>query len=59
MEGWHTRLKKVIGKTHPNVFEIVEATEASNSLVQLAAGAAPPRRHRSIIQRDRMIAELN
>ena len=57
MEGWHTRLKKVIGKTHPNVFEIVEATEAS--LVQLAAGAAPPRRHRSIIQRDRMIAELN
>ena len=24
VEGWHSRLKKVVGKVHPNIFEIVE-----------------------------------
>ena len=24
VEGWHSRLKKVVGKAHPNIFEIVE-----------------------------------
>ena len=23
IEGWHSKLKKVVGKAHPNVFEIV------------------------------------
>ena len=23
LEGWHSKLKKVVGKAHPNVFEIV------------------------------------
>ena len=63
VEGWHNRLKKVVGKAHPNVFEIVETfkkEQASTevSLAQLAAGAAPPRRRRRVIQRDRKINEL-
>ena len=24
VEVWHTRLKKVVGKAHPNLFEIIE-----------------------------------
>ena len=24
VEGWHSRLKKVVGKPHPNIFELIE-----------------------------------
>ena len=24
VEGWHSRLKKVVGKPHPNVYELVD-----------------------------------
>ena len=24
IEGWHSKLKKVVGKAHPNVYEIVK-----------------------------------
>ena len=62
-EGWHNRLKKIVGKAHPNVFEIVETFKKEQALTevtmaQLAAGAAPPRRARKVIQRDRKIEEL-
>ena len=63
VEGWHSRLKKVVGKAHPNIFEIVEVFKKESastevSLAQLSAGAAPPRRRRRVLRRDRMVAEL-
>ena len=24
VEGWHSRLKKVVGKPHPNIYEIID-----------------------------------
>ena len=63
VEGWHNRLKKIVGKAHPNVFEIVETFKKEQaytevSMAQLAAGAAPPHRSRKAIQKDRNIEEL-
>ena len=57
VEGWHSRLKKVVGKAHPNVFEIVESLKKEQaatevSLAQLAAGAAPPQKSNQKGQND-------
>ena len=63
IEGWHSKLKRVVGKSHPNVFEIVEvfkleqaATEVS--LCQLQSGALPPAQSRHTAEKNRRIAEL-
>ncbi len=63
VEGCHNCLRKLVGKAHPNVFEITETVKKEQasvevSLAQLAAGAAPPRRGRRDIGRARMIDEL-
>ena len=61
VEGWHSRLKKVVGKAHPNkIVEVFKKEQALTevSLAQLAAGAAPPRRCRRVLRRDRMVVEL-
>ena len=55
VEGWH-RLKKVVGKVHPNVLEIVETfkkEQASTevSIAQLATGAASTRSNRRATER--------
>ena len=60
VERWH---KKIVGKAHPNVFEIVETFKKEQALTevtmaQLAAEAAPPRRARKVIPRDRKIEKL-
>ncbi len=44
LEGWHNRLKRVIGKAHPNVYEFVEVIQKEQTatevfLTQLEAGA--------------------
>ncbi len=49
LEGWHNRLKRVVGKAHPNMFEFVEVVQKEQTatevlLAQLEAGARPPRR---------------
>ena len=53
----------IVGKAHPNVFEIVETFKKEQALTevtmaQLAAGAAPPRQARKVIPRDCKIEEL-
>ena len=63
LEGWHSKMKKVVGKAHPNVFEIVEVFKAEQastevSLAQFATGATPPRRARRTVDKDKRIAEL-
>ena len=54
IEGWHSKLKKVVGKAHPNVFEIVEVFKREQAvtevtLSQLSTGACGPVRHRRTI----------
>ena len=51
VEGWHTRLKKVVGKPHPNVFELIEVikkeeatTRMKMSLYESGAKEPPSRR---------------
>ena len=54
-------MNKVLGKAHPNVFEIVVKAEQSSTkvgLAQLATGATPPRRARRTVDKDKQIAEL-
>ena len=51
LEGWHGRLKKVISKAHPNVFEMLaflrnEQKLNEIKLVQYAAGKKPPTKRR-------------
>ena len=63
MEGWHSKLKKVVGKAHPNVFEIVRVFKMEQAAVdvavaQLLAGARPPVRSRAAIEKDTKIEEL-
>jgi len=48
VEGWHSRLKKVVGKPHPNIYEIIDVfkrEEASTKIKMqmLEAGAAGPK----------------
>ena len=63
MEGWHNRLQRVVGKSHPNIFECVEVFQREQvstevSIQQLAAGARPPRRKKKAIEKDQHIKEL-
>ena len=63
IEGWHSKLKKVVGKAHPNVFELVrifkiEQAATSVKLAQLAAGARPPSQARWTIEKNKNIEEL-
>ena len=51
VEGWHKKLNAAAGKTHPNVFELVELFKVEQAvtevtLQQLAAGEATRRRER-------------
>ena len=59
----HNRLKRIVGKPHPNVYEIVEVFQKEQlsvevSLAQLAVGVRPPRRAKKTIEKERKLAEL-
>ena len=63
VEGWHYRLKRAVGKLHPNIYEFIEVIQREQaateiSILQLDAGARPPRRGIRAIARDRKIKEL-
>ena len=50
-EGWHSKIRKLAGKAHPNIYEAVELFKAEQtatevSLMQLAAGGLPVRGRR-------------
>ena len=62
-EEWHSKLKMVVGKAHPNVFEIVEIFKREQGVTgiaisQLASGAIPPRRGKKSTDKDKRIQEL-
>ena len=63
VEGWHDRLKRVVGKSHPNIYEFIEVIQREQSsteiaMLQLQAGAQPPRKGTRAITRDCKIKEL-
>ena len=52
-EGWHSKVRKLEGKAHPNIYEAVtlfqsEQAATEVSIMQLAAGGLPVRKRRSI-----------
>ena len=49
VEGWHSRLKRIMGKPHPNIFEIVDVVRKEQATIEMkleqyAAGATQPPR---------------
>ena len=51
-EGCHSKIRKLAGKAHPNIYEAVELFKAEQTatqvrLMQLVAGGLPVRRRRS------------
>ena len=55
VEGWHSRLKKVVGKPHPNVYELVDIIRREEAVVQTEIqmtdrGAQQPSRRRRVWQ---------
>ena len=49
--GWHNQLNKIVGKAHPNIYELVktfkrEQASVEVAVTQLSSGSAPPRRSR-------------
>ena len=63
LEGWHSKLKKVVGKAHPNIFEILEVFKKEQvmsevSMQQLVTGATPPRRAKKTVAKNKRIEEL-
>lgn len=50
-EGWHSKVRKLVGKAHPNIYEAVSLFQAEQaateiSLMQLAAGGLLVRRRK-------------
>ena len=36
IEGWHNRLNKIVGKAHPNIYELVETFKKEQASVEVA-----------------------
>ena len=63
VEGWHSKLRKVVGKAHPNIFEIVRTFKVEQAcvdvaLAQMGAGARAPPQCRWTVDKNRRITEL-
>ena len=63
MQGWYNHLRRVVGKSHPNIFECVEVFQREQVstevlIQQLAAGGRPPRQKKKAFEKDQHIKEL-
>ena len=63
IEEWHTRLKKIVGKAYPNVFEVFEVMKKEQAssemkLEQLELGGRAPPRKKRFIEKDKRISAL-
>ena len=63
VEGWHARLKRVVGKPHPNIFELVEVIKKEEATTRMKmqiceAGAAQAPRRRRVRENDRKLRAL-
>ena len=62
IESWHSRLKKIVGKVHPNIFEIIDVMRKEQAttemkLNQFEAGAMRPS-PKKCVQRDARLTTL-
>ena len=63
VEGWHAKMNRLAGKSHPNIFEVVELfkTEQATTevtLQQLAAGGQPVVRRKQYRLKDQRIKRI-
>ena len=63
IEGGHSKLKKAVGKVHPNFYEIVEIFKREQgvpeiTISQLASEAIPSTRGKKSTDKDKKIQEL-
>ena len=42
VEGWHSRLKKIVGKPHPNIFEIIDVMRKEQATTELDSTSLKP-----------------
>ena len=62
-EGWHSKVRKIAGKAHPNIYEAVslfksEQAATEVSLIQLAAGGLPVRRRRKYRNHEKRLTTI-
>ena len=62
-EGWHSKIRKLAGKAHPNIYEAVSLFKAEQAatevtLLQLAGGGLPKRRRRKYRQHEQRILTI-
>ena len=63
LEGWHFRFKKVVGKPHPNIYELVIVMKKEEAITQMKmvtfeTGATLPPRRRKIKEKEKRIQTL-
>ena len=59
-EGWHSKVQKLAGKVHPNIYEIVSLYKLGQAateviLMQVAAGELPVRKRRKYRNHERRL----
>ena len=64
VEGWHSQLKKIVGKSHFNLFEIMDVMPKEQATIdmklnQFEDSAMLPPRKRRYVQRDENISTLS
>ena len=49
-EQWHSKVRKLAGKTHPNIVSFFKSEQAATevTLMQVAAGGLPVRKRRKV-----------
>ena len=63
LEGWHSRLKRIVKKPHPNIYELIDvfrSEEAATNVTisQLTTGANPPPRKKKYTAIDSRVEKL-
>ena len=63
LEGWHSRLKRIVKKPHPNIYEIIDVFKREQATtevttLQLETGGNPPPRKKEYSEQDKRIKTL-
>ena len=57
VEGWHSRLKRIVGKPHPNILECVQVFQREQAATEIAIIAIPSRRTKRADQKIKLLKE--
>ena len=63
LEGWHNRLKRIVKKPHPNIYELIDVFKREQAATevtcqQLDTGANPPLRKKKYRQLDQRVQRI-